>query len=171
MNGVWIVFIYCIQFNFSQSYLQQSWQTAAWLVLLSFFTDNLHHRCDLEIKYDVSVWHETVWLWDTWEQMMFDVINVQPAAWVPYLIWEPQWRWRLSMNNDLYFGVINCSLKKILFAHACFVLDYQCVFYNQFHGEKWLQQGWVKLTVHIILWWFTFSWIKHMSDLAVRRLK
>lgn len=55
------------------------------------------------------------------------------------------------MNNDLYFGVINCSLKKILFARACFVLDYQCVFYNQFHGEKWLQQGWVKLTVHIIL--------------------
>lgn len=114
------LFSYCIQFNFSQSYHQQSWQTAACLVLLSFFTDNLHHRCDLEIKYDVYVWHHGVWLWDTWEQMMSDVIDVQPAAWVPYLIWEPQWRWRLSMNNDLYFSVMNCSLKRILFARALF---------------------------------------------------
>lgn len=39
------------------------------------------------------------WLWDTGEPIMFDVIDVQPEAQVPNLIWQMQWRWRLSVNN------------------------------------------------------------------------
>ncbi len=72
------------------------------------------------------------------------------------------------ISEYLHFCLMNyfsCSLKTNKKTLFCTISVYFTT-----DAEKRLEQWWVKLIVHIILQ-FTFSWIKHMSDLAVRLLK
>lgn len=131
--------------------------------LLSFFFDS-HQGCGLQIKHGAYGMSYVMALgYETHEyQWCFIFTDVQP--WMTYIIWQAQWRWGLSLNNDIFFKFTTTILFTV------YVLHYQYIFNKLFHCDKCLEQWWVKLIEHVILW-FTFSWIKHMNDLAVRLLK